>query len=231
VDVLLLVRGGGSLEDLWAFNEETVARAIRACTVPVISGVGHEVDTTIADFAADLRAPTPTAAAEHATPDIQVWRRQLGGLAERLALALGAGLQRERRRVDELTGRLERLHPGRRLQDHSQRLDELAQRLEQAGARALQQRQQDWRALDARFRLAAQRIPDAAQRRLQRAEDLLHGLSPLAVLRRGYAIVARGDGAVVTEAAALRPGEALDVRVAQGRFGVIVRPDPAPGGD
>jgi exodeoxyribonuclease VII large subunit len=193
--------------------------------------VGHEVDTTIADFAADLRAPTPTAAAERATPDIQVWRRQLAGLAERLALGLGAGLQRERRRVDELGGRLERLHPGRRLQDHSQRLDELAQRLEQAGTRTLQQRQQDWRALDARFRLAAQRIPDAAQRRLQRAEDLLHGLSPLAVLRRGYAIVARGDGAVVTQAAALRPGEALDVRVAEGRFGVTVRPDSAPGTD
>ncbi|HEY9545566.1 MAG TPA: exodeoxyribonuclease VII large subunit, partial [Solimonas sp.] len=129
VDVILLARGGGSLEDLWAFNDERVARAIRACTVPVICGVGHEVDVTIADFAADLRAPTPTAAAEQVAPDIGDWLGALHQHEQRIGAAVERRLQAAAQRCDDQARRLEAQHPGRRLLERRARLDELTARL------------------------------------------------------------------------------------------------------
>ncbi len=129
VDVLILARGGGALEDLWAFNEEAVARAIAACPIPVVTGIGHETDTTIADFVADLRASTPTAAAEAVSPDGTVLRRQLRDAAARLGQAAAASLRQRRQRVDQGRARLLRLHPGRRVEQHLLRIDELRTRL------------------------------------------------------------------------------------------------------
>lgn len=129
VDVLILARGGGALEDLWAFNEEAVARAIAACPIPVVTGIGHETDTTIADFVADLRASTPTAAAEAVSPDGAVLGRQLHDAAARLGQAATSGLRERRQRVEQARSRLQQVHPGRRLEQHLLRLDELRGRL------------------------------------------------------------------------------------------------------
>jgi len=129
VDVLILARGGGALEDLWAFNEEAVARAIAACPIPVVTGIGHETDTTIADFVADLRASTPTAAAEAVSPDGAVLRRQLREAAARLGQVVASQQRERRQRLEHCRARLLRVHPGRRLEQHLLRLDELRGRL------------------------------------------------------------------------------------------------------
>jgi exodeoxyribonuclease VII large subunit len=196
-DVLLLARGGGSLEDLQAFNEESVARAIFACPIPLVTGIGHETDVTIADFAADLRAATPTAAAELASPDRLEWLRQVHLLAERLERAARNDLNCRRQRLDELTRRLARLQPRRRLQNDAQRLDELDQRLRQAMRQRLQ----------------------VASQRVRSLSGYLHALSPLATLDRGYAIVRRpADGAILCRAAAARVGDTVEALLSQGRL-------------
>jgi exodeoxyribonuclease VII large subunit len=128
-DVLILARGGGSLEDLWAFNDERVARAIRACVVPVVTGIGHEIDFTIADFAADARAPTPSAAAESVVPDRRSWVAALGRSAERLEMAMRRELRGAASRLDTALQRLSLAHPGVRLAQQQQRLDDLEQRI------------------------------------------------------------------------------------------------------
>ena len=245
-DVIILARGGGSLEDLWAFNEEVVARAIRACNLPVVSGVGHEIDFTIADFAADLRAPTPTAAAELVSPDIRDWMRSVDDLDASLTEAMTESLRESKARLTQLQSRLALLHPGRRLQDAGQRLKELQSRLVQAQRNDGQRTQARFQYLQSRL-LAAQpasairltreraealqlRLASALRMRLQTqnsalnsAESLLRSLSPLAVLDRGYAIVRNAAGEVVTDASALRPGEMLDVRLARGRVEAEVK--------
>lgn len=244
VELILLVRGGGSLEDLWAFNEEAVARAIRACRVPVISGVGHEVDFTIADFAADLRAPTPTAAAELASPDIADWRRRIDQLGQALTRLQRQAQQQSAMRLQRANQRLIALHPGRRLQDRAQRLDELESRLQRALRQHLDVRRARWSALQARL-LATRpqlrislarseclrlqtRLQQAAvlqlrmrRDRLDQIEALLASFNPQAVLQRGYAIARDADGRVLMDADAVAAGTAVDLQLARGRLRLV----------
>jgi exodeoxyribonuclease VII large subunit len=139
-DVLILARGGGSLEDLWAFNEEIVARAIFDCAIPIVSGIGHDVDFTIADLVADMRAPTPSGAAEIVAPDCNEWSRALAGLSRRLQQGVARRIATGTQRILWLERRLGQLHPGVQLRQHAQRLDELEQRLIRTVTQGLSQR-------------------------------------------------------------------------------------------
>jgi exodeoxyribonuclease VII large subunit len=200
-DVIIVGRGGGSLEDLWAFNDERVARAIAASPIPVVSGVGHETDFTIADFVADLRAPTPSAAAELVTPTpLADLRADVDALTERLTEALGGVLRLKRLELAELRAQLKGLSPQAQLAGTRQHIDNLRARLNLA--------------LTHRLSLERERLTGLAQ--------TLNTVSPLAVLNRGYAIVSKADGGVVRKAAEVKAGEALNVRVSDGGFGVKV---------
>ena len=194
VDVIIIGRGGGSLEDLWAFNDERLARAIRACPVPVVSAVGHETDYTIADFAADLRAPTPSAAAEIVVPSRSELQGVVDGLKIRLAAAARRAVERRRIRLKALAERPVLQRPEGRLQQDRQRLDDLARRLEYLGGSLLAARRRELGGLAGR----------------------LEALSPLAVLSRGYAIARTEDGHVVKDAARLHVGDRLDVLLHKG---------------
>lgn len=202
-DVIIVARGGGSIEELWAFNEEVVARAIARSRIPVVTGVGHETDFTIADFVADVRASTPTAAAMTVTPDIAEWRADLLELAERLDGAIAATLEDAHDALDGAQQRLDRASPSRRIEDTRLRVDE------QVGA------------LDLRMRHLL-----ALKREAARSATLrLHTLSPLLTMTRGYAIVQREpSGVVVTSANQLAPGDGLALRFADGRVAVIAGP-------
>ena len=239
-DVLILARGGGSLEDLWAFNEEVVARAIRACAVPVVSGVGHETDFTIADFAADRRAPTPSGAAELVVPDVAEWLGRLERDARRLGAAFSRDLTGKGRQLEYLTRRLARAHPGVRLKQHAQRLDELDARMRRALSGLLTARRDQLGRVSAelaahapgpRIQAARERVAGAQRRiaasarhalvlarsRCDSAVRALNAVSPLATLGRGYAIATRAeDGAILRDAAAVEPGEDIRVRLARG---------------
>jgi exodeoxyribonuclease VII large subunit len=250
-DVLILTRGGGSLEDLWPFNEEIVARTIAALDIPIIVGVGHEVDITIADFVADLRAPTPSQAAELAVPDQVELQARVRGLAEQLRRFATRRISMERKHFATLSHRLKRMHPGAVLRAQQQRLDELDARLARglrhalAGLR-LRLRESSTRLMAAsprfqlrlareRFNRARGRLPAAMRRSLEQltrrgalAERGLRSLSPLATLERGYAIVTRiDDRSVLTESARVRPGEDIGVRLARGALAArVTRSDP-----
>jgi exodeoxyribonuclease VII large subunit len=253
-EVVIVARGGGSLEDLWTFNEEAVARAIASCTVPVISAVGHETDFTIADFVADLRAPTPSAAAELVICTRDQLLEQVDALAARGLQAARYRLAMARQRLDQqgfarVTGLLHR-NLGRRMQ----RVDEFDYRVREAmrarldGARrALEAREQTLRRLDLRVRLAeaGRRLEQnctemshavrlglqRAHRRLGPLEATLGQLSPLKILDRGYAIVQDPDGHVVKEWTEAPAGSDVRIRLANGRLRALVTAaerDPAP---
>jgi exodeoxyribonuclease VII large subunit len=200
IDAILLVRGGGSLEDLWCFNAEILARAIARCPVPVATGVGHETDVTIADLAADARAPTPSAAAALVVPDRRALVARVARLRERLAAAIGGRLAALRALIRARVTTLRHLAPAGRLAAQRERLARAA-----AGLKAAQ-----------RSRIAA------ARNRLAMAAGRLDSLSPLAVLARGYAIASRADGAIVRSPADVAAGDALSVRVAGGDIDAVV---------
>lgn len=199
-EVLIVARGGGSLEDLWAFNDEGLARRIANMPMPVISGVGHEIDFTIADFVADVRAPTPSGAAELASPDASVWRADFARLERRLQILIGQCLQGRQANLRSAQQRLALLHPGSRLRQNAQRLDELEQRLRQYWIHSSRARRQ----------------------RLQAASRTLHAVSPLATLDRGYAIICNEQQQVIHNVAQLELGSRVEARVAHGRFTATV---------
>lgn len=199
-DVILCGRGGGSIEDLWAFNEEIVARAISRSKIPVISCVGHETDFTIADFVSDLRAPTPSAAAELAVPIVAELARDIDGEADRLYRALTRRQELNRARLERLSGSPALSSPGRTIIDP--RLSAL-----EAAATALD--------------VAAARRIDAARRKLELHDLSLHSLNPGAVIERGYAVV-RSGGRAVTGAADLAQGQNIDIKMRGGDIGAVV---------
>ncbi len=199
-DVILVARGGGSIEDLWAFNDEFVARAIAGSAAPIITGVGHETDFTIADFAADLRAPTPTAAAELATPDQADLRQTLAEMSGALSRSLEVAIASHRWSLSDLQLRLRGRSPRLWLQNDAQRLDELSRRTAMALSHTLQLRRS----------------------RLKGLRQQLGALNPLAILQRGYAVVTGPDGSIVRTVGQAAPGEQIRVQVSDGIFGAQI---------
>lgn len=213
VDVMIVGRGGGSIEDMWGFNDERVARAIAASRIPIISAVGHEIDFTIADFVADLRAPTPSAAAELVCKNAAELQNTIATQHNRLLRALANKLRHDRQLVIGFAKRL--VDPKRRLQDLALRCDELSQRLESGILRRIERERQQVKLLAVR-ESTWQRILESYRARLARAMALLDAVSPLKVLERGYAIAYK-DGAVVKSAAQLNTGDAVELRLSQGK--------------
>ncbi len=238
-DVLIVGRGGGSLEDLWAFNEEVVARAIYNCSIPVVTGIGHEIDFTIADFVADRRAATPSGAAELISPDQQDWLTRLHQLQQRLTWLNRSRLRQWQQHLQHLEKRLQ--HPGRRLRDLAQRLDEMELRLHRAQQNLLHRasariRQSHERLLrhnpvhrlgtlqsrntnlSQRFKLAMRQQLALRHAQLQQLAHALDAVSPLATLGRGYAIVTNEQQQIVRQAGQVKPGDQIKARLAEGQL-------------
>ncbi|MFN3702801.1 exodeoxyribonuclease VII large subunit [Thermomonas sp.] len=250
-DVLLLARGGGSLEDLWAFNDEALARAIAACTTPVVSAVGHETDVSLSDFAADLRAPTPSAAAELLVPDAHHLGTRLTILQRQLAGGLANALRQRMQRVDRAFLRLQAQRPQARLAALGDRARQARQRLAQAMQRRLERERAALRHADATLR--AQHPQRTLQRLQERLQELgmrpqaliaqrlqrealhlrglarsLHAISPLATVARGYSILQQPDGRVVRSVADTAPGDTLKARLQDGQLDLqVVAATPA----
>lgn len=196
VDVIIAGRGGGSIEDLWAFNEETVARAIFACHTPVISAVGHETDTTIADFVADLRAPTPSAAAELAVADVTAWLQVLDEDALQLQRLMQRMIKDARSRLRECELRMRYAKPQQRLMQQKQRLDEYEERL----------------------RRAMQSLLEQTRHQLALIEERLRRLSPYEKLESGYGCILTEDGRRIRSISQVAPGEVVQICLADGRM-------------
>jgi exodeoxyribonuclease VII large subunit len=239
-DVLIVCRGGGSLEDLWAFNDEQLARVISASDIPIVSGVGHEVDFTIADFVADARAPTPSAAAEMLTPAAEDWREMFAEIASRFTGLIQRKLTTGREQLSWVTKRLQ--HPSRRLQSQAQRIDELEQRLinaqkshwrhqqhrlatlraqleQYSPAMRLSQYQLMTTSLHTRLKRAMQHHYDDRRKHLAATVRALEAVSPLATLGRGYAIVKRlPDKSIVRQTGDVQIGTHIEAQLGQGRI-------------
>lgn len=245
-DVLLLVRGGGSLEDLMAFNDEAVARAVAASEIPVVAGVGHEIDFSIVDFVADRRAATPSAAAELASPDRRELLRRLVGLKRRMGLAQQHRTREQGSQLEKLRQRLAKLHPAGRLAQQQQRIDEMDLRLRRQIGHRLQgldarlgtlranlaghtpaHRLEHWklqlRERQRRLHRALRQYLSQGGERLARAGQTLNAVSPLATLLRGYAIVSEyPDGPIVRDAETVGPGAKVWTQLARGRLVCLV---------
>ena len=244
-DVIVLTRGGGSIEDLWAFNNEQLARDIAAADTPVVSAVGHEIDFTIADFVADRRAPTPSAAAELISPDQSQISQRLKQLNDQLVLRTNQTLSAKRKVLQQLEQRLERQHPRTRTLQQQQRLDELQLRIQRSISRtlvtqhsvsnnlAIRLQQQKPSAIIQRFKerlsVMQNRMHRSTEIRIKtRREKLaanlreLNAISPLATLERGYSIVSSGDNKVVTKNTDVKTGDAINVRLSEGSLSATV---------
>lgn len=241
-DVLIIARGGGSLEDLWAFNEEQVARAIYHCPIPIITGIGHEIDFTIADFVADVRAPTPSAAAELVSPDMAEWLALLQQHQKRLVLHLNNQIAQREKHRQWLLKRIQQQHPGQRIRLRFQRLDELEQRMHRGMRTSLrhnlvrlgeisahllratprhviEQYQSRCRHLSHQLIIALRHLLDRNRQRLTISSRTLDSVSPLATLGRGYAIVRRlPDGTVLRSYKDARTGDKIEARLSRGRL-------------
>ncbi len=238
VDVLLLVRGGGSMEDLWAFNEENVARAVYECELPLVSGVGHEIDVTIADLVADLRAPTPSAAAELATPDDDIMIQRVAGAFYALVNITNSKVERHKSALQSLNTRLQSRHPRRLLEDRGQRIDELDERLRSAMRSETRQHRLQLAQLSSRMHAHSpsqrlinlrtnlisikMRLDGSIQNKLisstnrwKIAARALDTVSPLATLERGFAVVKHKDK-IITDASTVEPGDKINTQVARG---------------
>ncbi|HEX5636043.1 MAG TPA: exodeoxyribonuclease VII large subunit, partial [Gammaproteobacteria bacterium] len=239
-DVILLVRGGGSLEDLWSFNEEIVARAIVACDIPIVCGVGHETDVTIADFAADMRAPTPSAAAELVSPDQSRYLQTFSRHEQRLQQLMRSKLQQLAQQLDWLKQSLERYHPINRIAEQTFELHELIKRLKQSWQyfftrqqyqlerltsrlhgtspqHSIRQNQQHLAALQHRL---LQSLPQQLTKKRQQLASLsrtLHAVSPLQTLGRGYAIASDQHGNTLTNSQQVKVGDEVHIRLHRGR--------------
>ena len=237
-DVLIVTRGGGSLEDLWAFNDERVARAVSECSIPVVAGVGHETDFTIADFVADLRAPTPSACAELVSPDQVELQLTLAKLAARAQNAIRARLEYRLQSLDYLEKRL--LHPGQRLREYSRRLADLSNQTALAISLNHERHQRRFgdlaarvihaspiarialshgttRKLALRLEQGVQQTQQALKTRFRQVSRTLHAVSPLATLARGYAIVST-QGQILRDVQAVTPGSRVTARLSNGEL-------------
>lgn len=237
IELIILGRGGGSLEDLWAFNEEIVAQAIYSSTLPIISAVGHEIDFTIADFVADVRAPTPSAAAEMVSPDQQELQQNFTAYEQHLAKVMQKSLTQQQQKLTWLQKRLK--HPGQQLREFQQRLDELESRLRNATQVLIELKQTQLQAghtnllrvtpshtiaqlstqqqnLKHRLVLALQNTQQQTQQHLNQLAQRMHAVSPLATLARGYAIVSDGQQNIVRSADQLEAGQLIETQLHQG---------------
>jgi len=240
-DVILLVRGGGSLEDLWSFNEESVARAIFDCHIPIVSGVGHEVDITIADFVADVRAATPTAAAETVTPDQSSWLQSFDWYQQRLQQLASSKIERKQEKTQWLHRRLQQQHPETQLLRAQQRSDDLIKRLLRISRSMLDYRHNNLSALNAKLgahnpalllkqnrqttEYLATRLQQSAlnllsqnKSRLSNVARTLNAISPLQTLERGYSITLNGNGEAVTSAEQVKVHDQIETRLHNGRI-------------